>query len=163
MKGGIGSATVDLGGEYSGIRVGALAVVNAFGDVIDPETGKIVAGARSAPDSRELTVTAQAMKQGLYAGFTRENTTLVVVATNARLSRVEARKLAQLASIGMARSISPVNTMFDGDVVFALSLGTQRADVNALGVAAAEAVAEAILRAVRLAPTLGGIPGLAGT
>jgi L-aminopeptidase/D-esterase-like protein len=163
MKGGIGSATVALKGEYSGIRVGALAVVNAFGDVIDPETGKIVAGARSAPDSREFAVTAQAMKHGLSAGFARQNTTLVVVATNARLSRVEARKLAQLASIGMARSISPVNTMFDGDVVFALSLGTQRADVNALGIAAAEAVAQAILRAVRLAPSLGGVPGLAGT
>jgi L-aminopeptidase/D-esterase-like protein len=161
MKGGIGSATVALEGEYSRVRVAALAAVNAFGDVIEPETGKIVAGARSAPDSREFASTARAMKNGLPGGFPRQNTTLIVVATNARISRVEARKLAQLASLGMARSISPVNTMFDGDVVFALSLGDERADVNALGVAAAEAVAQSILRAVRLAPTLGGIPGLA--
>lgn len=162
MKGGIGSATVALEGEYSRIQVAALAAVNAFGDVIEPETGKIVAGARRAPDSREFAGTARAMKHGLVGGFGRQNTTLAVVATNAWLSKVEARKLAQLASLGMARSISPVNTMFDGDVVFALSLGDERADVNALGVAAAEAVAQAILRAVRLAPSLGGIPGLAG-
>ena len=75
---------------------------------------------------------------------------------------VEANKLAQFASLGMARTIYPVNTMIDGDVAFALSLGTLSADINNLGVAAAEAVAESILRAVRLAKTLGGVPGLAG-
>jgi L-aminopeptidase/D-esterase-like protein len=76
------------------------------------------------------------------------------------LTKVEATKLAQFASLGMARAIYPVNTTNDGDTVFALSLGDRRADINTLGAAAAEAVAEAILRAVRLAKTLGGVPGL---
>jgi L-aminopeptidase/D-esterase-like protein len=86
----------------------------------------------------------------------------VVVATNARLTKVEATKLAQLGQLGVARTIRPVNTMSDGDLVIALSIGGARATVDALGVAAAEAVSEAILRAVRLAPTLGGVPGLKG-
>ena len=88
------------------------------------------------------------------------NTTLAVVATNARLTKLQANKLAQFAGLGMARTIYPVNTMADGDTAFALSLGDRRADINVLGVAAAEALAEAILRAVRLARTMGGIPGL---
>jgi L-aminopeptidase/D-esterase-like protein len=144
--------------------VSALAVVNALGDVRDPATGKIIAGARRAPDSREFADSARLMKASGPTGFTRSNTrsntTLVVVATNAALDKVQATKLAQLGQLGVARSIYPVNTMSDGDIVIALSIGTSRAPVDALGVAAAEAVAEAILRAVRLAPTLGGIPGL---
>ena len=91
-----------------------------------------------------------------------ENTTLAVVATNARLSKVGANRLAQLASLGMARTIFPVNTNGDGDLCFALSVGEERAGVDVLGVAAAEALAQAIVRAVKLAPTLGGVPGLAG-
>jgi L-aminopeptidase/D-esterase-like protein len=83
------------------------------------------------------------------------------VATNAKLTKVQATKLAQLAQHGMVRAIAPVHTMFDGDFVIALSLGSAQADVNALGVAAAEALENAILRAVRLAPTMGGVPGLA--
>jgi L-aminopeptidase/D-esterase-like protein len=103
------------------------------------------------------------MKRGGQLSFgRRENTTLAVVATNARLDRIEARKLAEQAQLGMARAIRPVNTMVDGDLVIALSIGDHQADVNALGVAAAEAVAESILRAVRLAPALGGVPGLGG-
>jgi L-aminopeptidase/D-esterase-like protein len=86
--------------------------------------------------------------------------TLVVVATNARLTKVQATKLAQQRWLGMARTIYPVNTMFDGDIVFALSLGSQQAAINVLGVAAAEAVAESIVRAVKLAKSLGGVPGL---
>lgn len=162
MKSGVGSATVSLGGPYAGIRVAALAVVNAFGDVRDPETGKLVAGARRSADDMDLADTALEMKRGRRGGFRTENTTLAVVATNARLSKVGAAKLAQLAQNGLARSISPSHTMFDGDLVIALSLGTEPADVNALGVAASEAASQAILRAVRLAPSLGGLPGLAG-
>ena len=79
----------------------------------------------------------------------------------AALDKVRAGKLAQLAGLGLARAIDPVNTMFDGDVVFALSLGEQTADIDVLGVAAAEAMAQAIVRAVRLAPTMAGVPGLA--
>ena len=94
------------------------------------------------------------------AEFTRENTTLVVVATNAALTKVEATKLAQFGQLGVARAINPVNTMSDGDLAVAMSCGTSSAPIDALGVAASEAVAEAILRAVRMAPPLGGLPGL---
>jgi len=161
MKSGIGSFTVSLEGPYAGVRVAALAAVNAFGDVRDPQTGRIIAGARRSPESREFADTALQLKRGARGGLRRENTTLVVVATNARLSKVEAKKLAEQAQLGVARTINPVNTTSDGDVVIALSLGEVQADLTALGVAAAEAAAQAILRAVRLAPTLGGVPGLA--
>ena len=162
MKSGIGSWTVELEGAFAGVKVAALAAVNAVGDVVDPSTGKIVAGARTAPNSMEFADSAKAMKSGAQGGFRGTNTTLVVVATTARLTKVEATKLAQLGQLGVARVIRPVNTMSDGDLVIALSIGATRATVDALGVAAAEAVSEAILRAVRLAPTLGGVPGLKG-
>jgi L-aminopeptidase/D-esterase len=160
MKGGIGSATVELEGPYAGARVSALAAVNAFGDVRDPATGKIIAGARLAPDSMEFADTERLLKRGARGGFTRQNTTLVVVATNARLTKVQATKVAQLAQGGLMRTLAPAHSMFDGDVVFALSLGDRTVDVTALGVAAAEAAAQAIVRGVRSAPTLGGVPGL---
>lgn len=163
MKSGLGTATVRLEGPYSGVLVSAIAVVNALGDVRDPETGRIVAGARTSSTSKEFADSARQFKRGARAATARgENTTLVVVATNARLNKVAASKLAALAGIGMARSISPVWTTSDGDVIFALSAGAGQADLTALGVAAAEAVEQAILRAARLAPTLGGVPGLAG-
>jgi L-aminopeptidase/D-esterase-like protein len=157
MKSGIGSFTIDLPG---GVMVSSLVAVNAFGDIRDPATGKIVAGARTTPDSREFVNTVDQMKRAAPGGFARSNTTLAVVATNARLTRPQARKLAQQAGLGMARAIYPVNTMFDGDTVFALSLGSAQADINVLGAAAADAVVEAILRSVRLAKSLGGVPGL---
>jgi len=161
MKSGLGSATVSLEGALAGIRVSALVVVNAVGDIRDPQTGALIAGARKSPQSMELADTELQMKRGLQGGFRRENTTLAVVATNARLNKVQAGKLAQLASLGMARTIHPVNTMSDGDLVIALSLGTEAANIDALGVAAAEALSQAIVRAVRLAPAMGGLPGLA--
>ena len=157
MKSGVGSFTVTLPG---GTMISSLAVVNAFGDVRDPATGKILAGARKTPDSSDFADTQEQMKRGASGGFAVRNTTLVVVATNAKLTKVQANKLAQQASLGMARTIFPVNTMFDGDIAFALSLGDRQAEINVLGVAAAEAVAEAIVRAVKLAKTLGGVPGL---
>jgi L-aminopeptidase/D-esterase-like protein len=159
MKSGIGCCTVQLPG---GVLVSALLVVNALGDVRDPATNKIVAGARKAPGSREFLDTADYMKSHPARGLAGRNTTLAVAATNARLDKVQATKLAQLAGLGMARAIYPVNTMFDGDTVFALSVGALEADINALGIAAAEAVSEAILRAVRSAKTMAGVPGLAG-
>lgn len=162
MKSGVGSWTVELGGQHAGVRVSALAAVNAVGDVRDPANRKIIAGARVSAASREFADSARLMKEGAGSGFTRTNTTLVVVATNAKLDKVQATKLAQLAGLGVARAIDPVNTMSDGDVTIALSVGTAQAPVDSLGVAAAEAVAESILRAVRLAPTLGGVPGLKG-
>jgi len=159
MKGGIGSYTVTLPG---GVLVSALVAVNALGDVRDPATGKIVAGARKTASSREFIDSQAEMKRGATIGAVPSNTTLAVVATNARLNKVQANKLAQFASLGMARTLYPVNTMADGDIAFALSLGAEQSDIDNLGVAAAEAVAQSILRAVRLAKTLGGVPGLAG-
>lgn len=161
MKSGLGTSTVSLPG---GLLVSALAAVNAVGDVRDPATGHILAGARKTPESRDLLDTVEHMKQAPAtprAGRALKNTTLAVVATNARLNKVQARKLAQLAGLGMARTIFPVNTMSDGDICFALSLGELQADIDVLGVAAAEALAAAIVRAVKLARTLGGVPGLA--
>jgi L-aminopeptidase/D-esterase-like protein len=160
MKSGVGSFTVPLEGPMSSVNVSALVVVNAAGDVRDPATRKIIAGARKSPSSMEFADSAKAMKSREQSGFRRENTTLAVVATNAKLTKAEATKVAQLASLGMARAIDPVNTMSDGDLVIALSTADAKASVDALGVAAAEAVAESILRAVRAAATLGGVPGL---
>ena len=157
MKSGMGSFTLTLPG---GVLVSSLVAVNAFGDVRDPDSGKIVAGARKAADSREFAGTVEHMLQGELGSIQRSHTTLAVVATNARLTKVQANKLAQFASLGMARTICPVNTMSDGDTAFALSIGDREADINMLGVAAAEALARAIVRAVRLAKTLGGVPGL---
>ena len=155
MKSGIGTFTVTLD---SGVMVSALAVVNAMGDVTDPATAKIIAGARTP--NGEFANSAKIMKSGSGQTLVRQNTTLVVVATNAALTKVEANRLAHVAQLGMARTINPVNTTSDGDLVIALSIGIGKAAIDALGVAASEAVAESILRAVRLAPTLGGVPGL---
>jgi L-aminopeptidase/D-esterase-like protein len=160
MKGGIGSATVWLDGPHAGVRVAALAVVNAFGDVRDSETGRLVAGLRESAKSMHLADMAAHLKRGAQGGFGRTNTTLVAVATNARLSKVGATKLAQHGSAGMARALSPAWTTSDGDLTIALSCGDQQAPITALGVAASEAVAAAIVRAVKLARTMGGLPGL---
>ena len=160
MKGGIGSASLTLG---TGVVVAALVAVNAWGDVIDPSGGRIVAGARKAPDSREFLDSAAALRHGIPETRPfRGNTTLAIVATNATLDKVQTNKLAALGSLGVARTISPVNTMADGDITFAISLGKERASVDALGSAAAEVLAQAVLRAVRAAKTAGGVPGLAG-
>jgi L-aminopeptidase/D-esterase-like protein len=159
MKSGIGSVTLSL---TDSVHVSALVAVNCFGDVRDPGTGQLIAGARRARDSMELANTEAAMKSGAHRDWGRQNTTLAVVATNARLSKVGATRLAEMANLGMARTIYPVNTSFDGDLCIALSVGTETAELNTLGVAAAEAVAKSILLAVRLAPSLGGVPGLAG-
>jgi L-aminopeptidase/D-esterase-like protein len=158
MKGGIGSYTVSLPGR---VLVSALAAVNSFGDVVHPRTKTIIAGCRKTPDSREFANTAEVVKSRAAAASRHENTTLVVVATDARLNKVQATKLAQLAQHGLIQAIAPVHTIHDGDIVFALSLGEKTADFTALGIAAAEAVAESVVRAVRFAWTLGGIPGLA--
>ena len=155
-KSGLGSAALNLPG---GLKVGALAVVNAFGDVRDPATGVLLAGAREAPDSSTLADTAAAMRRGvLPRGYKPENTTLALVATNARLTKLEATKIAQMAQHGLVRAISPVHTTLDGDLVISLATGEVEAETNAVGVAAAEAVAEAILRAIKTATSLGGLP-----
>jgi L-aminopeptidase/D-esterase-like protein len=155
-KGGVGFWSCGLRG---GVRVQALAVVNAFGDVVDPRTGKVIAGARVSPDSPEFAGTARSMlERGVGQGFGATHTTLVVVITNAELNKVQTTKIAQMAHDGMARAIDPVHTQLDGDLVFALSAGRKRADLNSLGTAAAEATAKAIVRAVEAAQGLGGVP-----
>jgi len=155
-KSGLGSAALNLPG---GLKVAALAVVNAFGDVRDPATGVLLAGAREAPDSSTLADTAAAMRRGvLPRGYKPENTTLALVATNARLTKLEATKIAQMAQHGLVRAISPVHTTLDGDLVISLATGEVEAETNEVGVAAAEAVTEAILRAVKTATSLGGLP-----
>jgi L-aminopeptidase/D-esterase-like protein len=159
MKSGIGSASLTLG---SGVMVSALVAVNALGDVIDPANGQIVAGARKSASGRAFANSAEVLRHGLNRPGFGGNTVLAIVATNARLDRVQTNKLAALASLGVARTISPVNTMSDGDITFAISLGKERASVDEVGVAAAEALAKAVLRAVRAAKTAGGVPGLAG-
>ncbi len=163
MKGGIGTATVALEGRYQGVLVSALAAVNAWGDVRDPATGKILAGARTSTSGRDFVDTARELKRGgLAPAAPASNTTLVAVATNATLNKLEATRVAQLAHAGLTRAVWPAHTRIDGDVVFCLSplVGNRKADVDALGVAASEAVAEAIVRAVKLSGGLGGIPGL---
>jgi L-aminopeptidase/D-esterase-like protein len=165
MKSGLGSASLSVGG----VVVGAIVAVNAFGDVVDPESGKILAGLRSGRvgpvrvGGKEYFADTMAMMKkpigrtvlGLAA---RTNTIIGVVATNAQLTKAEATKIAQMAHDGLARVIRPAHTMLDGDTLFALSTGNKRADVTSLGAFAAEAVALAILRAVKTAAPAGGLP-----
>jgi L-aminopeptidase/D-esterase-like protein len=159
MKGGLGTSSLTL---PNGVAVGALVVVNAFGDVIDPKTGQILAGIRDGPEGANLLDTAAQMRAGVSPrGYSRESTTLVAVATNARLSKVEATKLAQQAQLGLARTIRPVHTTLDGDAIFVLATGRVAADLNALGVVAADAVAQAVVRAIKLATGFGGVPSFA--
>jgi L-aminopeptidase/D-esterase-like protein len=159
MKAGIGSATVSLGG---GLLVSALAAVNAFGDIRDAVSGKILAGARQPNSKRDFADTAESIRRGAAASFKGTNTTLVAVATNAKLSKITAAKVAQLGQVGLSRVISPAYTMIDGDMIFCLSpaSATAGADIHALGLAAADAVAIAIQRGVTTAKSAGGVPGL---
>ena len=155
MKGGVGSASLELPG---GLRVGALAGVNAFGDVRDPSTGAILAGTRDPATGRPADTVMQ-MKQGhVRSSFRTESTTLAVIATNARLTKGEATLVARMGQGGLTRTISPVHTAFDGDVIFALATGQVEGDVNLVGQVGTEMVAEACLRAVETATSLGGIP-----
>src|SRR3989304_3862330 len=138
MKGGIGTASCRVGTA----TVGALVAVNALGDVRDPATGALVAGARDAPEGRRLVDSARALREGgAGPGFRATNTTIGVVATDARLTKVEAGRLAALAHLGLAAVLSPPHTTVDGDTLFCLSTGDARATLDALGLARADAVA----------------------
>ena len=157
MKSGIGSFTVKVGPK---VLVSALVAVNAFGDVIDPKTTKVIAGARKSQESRDFIDSTAAIRTGARLETVAGNTILGVVATNARLTKAQATTLAGLAQHGMVRTVSPVHTIVDGDLVFAMSVGSETTDFISLGVAAADALSEAILRSVRNARSLGGVPGL---
>ena len=168
MKSGLGTASMDIG---SGVIVGAIVAVNAFGDVIDPQTGEIIAGLRSGKvgplrigKKNQFADTLAMMKnpigRGILGFASRTNTVIGVVATNAKLTKAQATKVAQMAQDGIARTIRPAHTMLDGDVIFALSTGTKKADVSTVGAFAAEVIEQAILRAVKMAKAAGGLPGL---
>lgn len=155
-KGGLGSASVKIG---KGITVAALVAVNAFGDVVDPEESTIIAGARR-PVLGGFLHTANALRGNLAQTALNfiTNTTLGVIATDARLDKAELTVLAGMAHDGFARAIRPVHTMLDGDTIFALSTGDKRGNLSAIGSAASEVMAEAIVRGVRAAESLHGVP-----
>jgi L-aminopeptidase/D-esterase-like protein len=158
MKSGIGSAAIILA---DGLVVAALAAVNSYGDVIDPDTGHLVAGARS-DDGYSLADARILLRNSARPATPGENTTLVVVATNARLTKTQASKVAQMAHDGIARAIWPVHTPVDGDTAFVLATGTlsQPADLLRVGALAADVTANAIVRAVRNARGLPGLPAV---
>lgn len=150
MKGGVGTASLSA----SGFTVGALVVCNAVGDVLDPATGRVLAGARSK-DGRTLQNTRDALLAGHLPQhpLAGSNTTIGVIATDAVLSKPQAQRLAQVAHDGLARSINPVHTLLDGDTLFALGTGTssKNADMLLLATLAAEATARAVVNAVTAA------------
>lgn len=147
MKAGIGTASL----HFRGTVIGALVAVNAFGDVIDPGSRKMIAGVRSG-------TTLQKMKT-MKTRPIRSNTVIGVVATNAKLTKAQATKVAQMAQDGIARAVRPAHTMFDGDTIFTLATGEKKADVSTVGAYAAEVMVEAIVHAVRMAKSAGGLPG----
>jgi L-aminopeptidase/D-esterase-like protein len=155
MKGGVGTAAFSY---PNGLVVAALVAVNAAGDVIDPATGRVIAGVRTE-DGKGLADVRKLLRSGAtLQPASAQHTTIGVVATNARLTKAQANKLAQMAHDGLARAISPAHTPGDGDTLFALATGTWEGEVNltTLGALAAEATADAIVRSVRAAK---GIPG----
>lgn len=156
MKGGVGSASIRL---PDGLVVGAIVVVNAAGDVVDPATGRIVAGTRN-PDGTLADVRSLLRGGAPIAGPSPgENTTIGVVATNARLTKAQMERVAIMADDGLARAIVPSHTPSDGDTIFALATGRWdgTADLTRIGALAAEVLAEAIVRAVSRADSLGGL------
>jgi L-aminopeptidase/D-esterase-like protein len=168
MKSGLGTASIEAGG---GVLVGAIVAVNPFGDVLDPETGRILAGARPARIGSlkiggrgEFVDTLKVMKtltgRAILDLAGRANTVIAVVATNARFDKAQTTKIAQMAHDGLARVIRPAHTMFDGDTIFSLATGHKKADVSIVGAYAAEALAQAIISAVRNAKPAGGLPAL---
>jgi L-aminopeptidase/D-esterase-like protein len=179
IKGGIGTASVDLG---NGVIVGAIVAVNSSGSTVNPETGEFYAkylevnaefGALKPPFSSAGLSTGQAFEMALNeTNEPVKNTTIAVVATNVQLTKAQARKIAEMAHDGMARAIRPAHTMFDGDTVFCLATGeidpavlkqeaawgNMAANVNKLGAAAADALARAIIHAMLNARTVGNVP-----
>ncbi len=155
-KGGIGTAGYKF---ENGPIVAALVVVNAFGDVVSPKTGEILAGVRTTPGGSRFAGTVNLFKKGVtFKEDKSQNTTLAVVATNAKFSKSELGRIANIAQTGLARVISPVHTIADGDVVIAVSCGEIEGDANLVGIIAAELTGNAILRALHRSKSLGGIP-----
>jgi len=165
MKGGLGSASIKL---PDGLVVAAIVATNSVGDIIDPATGQVVAGARGE-DGKSFIDVRRLLREGVLPRARQpragENTTIGLVATNAVLTKVQAQKMAQMAHDGFARAISPVHTTGDGDTIFSLATGALAGEVNdgrlsQIGALAAEAMAEAIVRSVKEATSAGGVPAL---
>jgi L-aminopeptidase/D-esterase-like protein len=163
MKGGLAEASITI---PTGLTVAALVAVNTVGDVIDPESGRVIAGVRT-PDGSAIEDIKALVRSGTRPrGAVGGNTTLGIVVTNATLTKAQATKVAQMAQDGYARVIYPSHTMFDGDTIFALATGESRAetgattvaDVSTIGALAADMVSEAIVRAVRSATSIPGYP-----
>jgi L-aminopeptidase/D-esterase-like protein len=168
MKSGLGTASIEIGG---GVVLGAIVAVNAFGDVLNPETGRIIAGARPAklgpmklggpePFADTLRVMQTRTGRTILKLASRGNTVIAVIATNAKLDKGQVTKVAQMAHDGLARVVRPAHTMLDGDTIFALATGQKKVDVSTVGAYAAEVLAEAIVRGVRAAKSAGGLPAL---
>lgn len=162
MKGGFGTSSITLD---SGLTVAAAVAVNAVGDVVDPANGQVVAGVRTQ-DGRDLAdarviLRSQEAERPLQDEL-GTNTTIGIVATNAVLTASEAAKFAEMAHDGLARTIYPAHTVGDGDTIFSLATGIWEGEVNLslIGALGAEVMSEAILRAVRLAESLPGIPSV---
>jgi L-aminopeptidase/D-esterase-like protein len=154
MKGGVGTSSIQ---GPNGLIIGALVVVNAFGDVIDPMSNQILAGARKSKESSQLANSSKWMKKGgtrkQFGAITSSsspayNTTLGVIATNADLSKKETHQVAQIAHSGLAKVISPFHTTFDGDLLFAISYGKKKGDVNTIGLLGEMALMESVKRAI---------------
>jgi L-aminopeptidase/D-esterase-like protein len=158
MKSGVGTAAVTL---PDGLIVAALVVANPLGDVIDPDTGKVVAGVRTA-DGRGLADARVLVRSGAPLGGGGNKSTIGVIATNARLTKGQATYLAQMTDDGYARAIWPIHTEVDGDTVFALATGTKTGDVDMirLGAIAADVMASAVKRAATQATGLPGFPAV---
>jgi L-aminopeptidase/D-esterase-like protein len=158
MKGGIGSASVRVG--HTDLVVGAIVAVNAFGDVVDPATGRVLAGVRDG--NGRLGDTLQIMHDWADAGYPwpppRDNTVIGVVATNGQLTKQEATRVAAMAQDGLARAVRPAHTAGDGDAIFTLATGVVPTQVSVVGAMAAEVFARAIVRAIAHATSMGGLP-----
>jgi L-aminopeptidase/D-esterase-like protein len=164
MKGGVGTASMR---GPNGLMVGALVVVNAFGDIIDPMSHQILAGARRSKESFRFANSSKWMKQGVtrkeFGSIASSksvafNTTLGVIATNANLSKKEIHQVSQIAHSGLVKMISPIHSTFDGDLVFAISYGKKKADVNTIGLLGESALMDSVKRAIIKADGFGVIP-----
>lgn len=162
MKGGLGSYAVELPGN---VIVAALAVVNTVGDVVDPQSWTILAGTRGKNKGEFRNSEKLLRDDASITLFSGRNTTIGVVATNAKFSKTELTKIAQMAQDGLARVIRPAHTMYDGDTIFAVSVPEAktktRPSITAIGSAAADAFAQAVIRAVKNAKGIEGLPSYA--
>ncbi|WP_309478728.1 P1 family peptidase [Brevibacillus agri] len=154
MKSGLGSASLTL---PSGLVIGALVAVNAVGHVVEPKTGVILAGPRD--ERGEIRNSMDMMLQHAFSPIPPgTNTTIAVVASNAKLTKAQAQKVAQMAHDGLARTIRPIHTMYDGDTIFAVATDEVGAAVDLVGALSADVLAEAVIQAVKAAKEAGGLP-----